>query len=209
MAVPLTKLTQKNSKFIWNEECEKCFETLKEKLSTTPILAQPTEGKNSTIYNDKSKQGLGCVLMQEGRRRWIELLKDYDLTISYHPGEANKVADSLSHKYTGKMFLEAMTANQCLCERIKLIQDPDPNFAKIKSQVKEGKNIEHKLDHSTILWMKDLLCVLDIETLYHEVMAEAHKSKFFIHPGSIKNVQGHEEGISVEWNEERPSRICL
>jgi hypothetical protein len=32
------------------------------------------------------------------QRRWIELIKDYDLEIHYHPGKANVVADALSHK---------------------------------------------------------------------------------------------------------------
>ena len=32
------------------------------------------------------------------QRRWMELLKDYDLTILYHPGKANVVADALSRK---------------------------------------------------------------------------------------------------------------
>ena len=32
------------------------------------------------------------------QRRWIELLKDYDITILYHPGKANVVADALSRK---------------------------------------------------------------------------------------------------------------
>ncbi|XP_073033805.1 uncharacterized protein [Primulina eburnea] len=67
IAIPLTKLTQKNSKFIWNEACEKSFETLKTKLSSTPVLILPEDGKNFTIYSDASKGGLGCVLMQEGQ----------------------------------------------------------------------------------------------------------------------------------------------
>jgi hypothetical protein len=32
------------------------------------------------------------------QRRWLELIKDYDLEIHYHPGKANLVADALSRK---------------------------------------------------------------------------------------------------------------
>jgi hypothetical protein len=32
------------------------------------------------------------------QRRWLELIKDYDLDIKYHPGKANVVVDALSHK---------------------------------------------------------------------------------------------------------------
>jgi hypothetical protein len=38
---------------------------LKEKLTTTPVLAIPEVGKDYTVYCDASKHGLGCVLMQE------------------------------------------------------------------------------------------------------------------------------------------------
>jgi hypothetical protein len=32
------------------------------------------------------------------QRRWLELIKDYELEVHYHPGKANVVADVLSHK---------------------------------------------------------------------------------------------------------------
>jgi hypothetical protein len=32
------------------------------------------------------------------QRRWLELIKDYDLSLQYHPGKANVVANALSHK---------------------------------------------------------------------------------------------------------------
>jgi hypothetical protein len=32
------------------------------------------------------------------QRRWLELIKDYDLEVHYHPSKANVVADALSRK---------------------------------------------------------------------------------------------------------------
>ena len=37
------------------------------------------------------------------QRRWVELIKDYECTIEYHPGKANVVADAFSIKYTGSI----------------------------------------------------------------------------------------------------------
>jgi hypothetical protein len=33
------------------------------------------------------------------QRRWLELIKDYDLTINYTPGKANVLADALGRKH--------------------------------------------------------------------------------------------------------------
>ncbi|KAJ6859428.1 hypothetical protein NC652_041650 [Populus alba x Populus x berolinensis] len=66
IAAPLTKLTQKNVKFQWSEECEKSFLELKERLITAPILTVPSGSGGFTVYCDASRIGLGCVLMQNG-----------------------------------------------------------------------------------------------------------------------------------------------
>ncbi|XP_075523967.1 uncharacterized protein LOC142556391 [Primulina tabacum] len=204
--VPLTKLTQKNSKFIWSEDCEKSFQTLKEKLSVhtnnypthdlklavvvfaLKIWRHYLYGAKCEIITDH--QSLKYLFTQKElnmrQRRWIELLKDYDLIISYHPGKANKVADALSRKGPGKVTLASLSAQPCLQETVKLNQDRDPVLTKLKDQVREGKSQDHQIDDKGILWMKGRLFVPDTDNLRQEIMAEAHKSKFSVHPGSTK-----------------------
>ncbi|WVZ49838.1 LOW QUALITY PROTEIN: hypothetical protein U9M48_001164 [Paspalum notatum var. saurae] len=58
-AKPMTSLTKK--------ECEEAFQTLKKLLTSAPVLAQPDVTKPFDVYCDASGNGLGCVLMQEGR----------------------------------------------------------------------------------------------------------------------------------------------
>ncbi|CAH9124286.1 unnamed protein product [Cuscuta epithymum] len=164
IAKPLTNLTKKTTKFIWDEECKKAFQELKQRLTTAPILTLPSGTEGFEVYTDACLKGLGCVLMQNGKvvayasrqlkthevnypthdlelaavifalklwrhylygvqckiytdhkslkyiftqkelnmrqRRWLELVKDYDLEIQYHEGKANVVADALSRKST-------------------------------------------------------------------------------------------------------------
>jgi hypothetical protein len=61
---PLTKLTRKEVRFLWSEECEASFRELKERLTSAPVLALPS-GTKFMVYSDVSKGGLGCVLMQQ------------------------------------------------------------------------------------------------------------------------------------------------
>jgi hypothetical protein len=67
IAKPMTKLLKKGAKFVWGQKCEDAFHTLRQHLTTTPVLAQPDSGKPFDVYCDASSTGLGCVLMQDNR----------------------------------------------------------------------------------------------------------------------------------------------
>ncbi|KAG7548022.1 Reverse transcriptase domain [Arabidopsis suecica] len=67
MAQPMTRLTSKDTKFQWSEECEKSFSELKSMLTSAPVLTLPEADEPYMVYTDASIMGLGCVLMQRGR----------------------------------------------------------------------------------------------------------------------------------------------
>jgi hypothetical protein len=52
------------------------------------------------------------------QRRWLELIKDYDLEIHYHPGKANVVADALSRKASCH-YLTVRTPDTTLCQEME------------------------------------------------------------------------------------------
>jgi hypothetical protein len=65
IAKPMTEMLKKGVKFVWDEKCENAFQTLKQHLTSAPVLAQPDNSKPYEVYCDGSSTGLGCVLMQE------------------------------------------------------------------------------------------------------------------------------------------------
>ncbi|CAN4115296.1 unnamed protein product [Withania somnifera] len=67
ISAPLTKLTHKETRFRWNDACERSFQELKNKLTSTPVLVLPEGTDGYAVYCDASGIGLGCVLMRHGR----------------------------------------------------------------------------------------------------------------------------------------------
>jgi hypothetical protein len=64
---PMTKLLEKNKAFQWTIECQASFVELKKCLTSAPVLVLSDLTKKFDKYCDPSRQGLGCVLMQEGQ----------------------------------------------------------------------------------------------------------------------------------------------
>ncbi|KAA3483477.1 DNA/RNA polymerases superfamily protein [Gossypium australe] len=264
IATPLTRLLQKDVKFEWTEKCQKSFEQLKALLTEAPVLTQPESGKEFTIFSDASLNGLGCVLMQEGKviayasrqlkphernypthdlelaaivfalkiwrhhlfgekchvysdhkslkylmtqkdlnlrqRRWLELLKDYELVIDYHPGKAIVVADALSQK--SLFALRALNARVATSEDGSIIaelqarpmfiqqicdaQKVDEKLAVIRIQCENATESDFQIDANNCLNYKSRLCVPMNSDLIQMILNEAHNGRMSIHPGSTK-----------------------
>ena len=63
----MTELLKKEKKFAWTEECEARFQELKQRLVTAIVPCLSDVQKDFQVYCDASRQGLGRVLMQNGR----------------------------------------------------------------------------------------------------------------------------------------------
>ncbi|GJS28672.1 putative reverse transcriptase domain-containing protein [Tanacetum coccineum] len=143
-------------------------------------------GTKSVIYTDhKSLQHIFSqkeLNMQQCH--WIELFSDYDCEIRYHPGNANVVADALSRKERVKpkrVRAMNMTLQSSIKDRI-LAAQKEASDESVVLQRGLDEMIEHRSDGA--LYYLDRIWVPfkgDVRTL---IMDEAHKSKYFIHPGA-------------------------
>ena len=135
------------------------------------------------------------------QRRWLELIKDYNLEVHYHPVKANVVVDALSRKYHGNSLLEDgfnllhptvlhnITVSCSLESKIIELQKTDVGIFHIKRKMKEEESGHILLDENGVLWFKDRLVVPKDRELRNQILEEAHSSKLSIHPGSSKMYQ--------------------
>nr|GEY36479.1 putative reverse transcriptase domain-containing protein [Tanacetum cinerariifolium] len=149
--------------------------------------------KCAVFTNHKSLQHiLDQKELNMRQRRWLELLRDYDCTIRYHPRKTNVVADALGRKERSKpLRVRALVMNIGL-NRSKQILSAQTKVKKEENFINEDlhgviNKLEPRADGTLCLnnqsWIS---CFGDLRDL---IMHESHKSKYSIHPGSDKMYQ--------------------
>jgi hypothetical protein len=141
------------------------------------------------------------------QQRWLELIKDYELEVNYHPGKENIVADVLSRKahcnylpvvpLTGgesnirvlpDLLLYNNTLTPILRDEIVVAQKNDEGMHHIKRRMQEG-DLQFTCFHEDAkgtLWFKERLVAPKKEALKKKILDEAHTSRYSIHMGSTK-----------------------
>ncbi|GKB31052.1 putative reverse transcriptase domain-containing protein, partial [Tanacetum coccineum] len=194
----LTVLTQKNKKYVWGDEQEVKFQTLKDKLCNAPILALPDGPEDFVVYCDVSCHGLGCVLMQRGKviAYGCRQLKIHEKNYTTHDLELGAVKELIMRQRRWiKLFSDYDCEIRCHLgkqnvvadalsrkERIKPMRVRAMNMT-IQSSIKD-EQMERRSDE--VLYYMDRIWVPltgDVRTL---IMDEAHKSRYSVHPGDDK-----------------------
>ncbi|XP_028098105.1 uncharacterized protein LOC114297828 [Camellia sinensis] len=166
------------------------------------------------------------------QRRWLELLEDYDLTINYHPGKANAMADALSRKTSSNLAtlitdqkniledlqrlnieirwhnhgvqLANLRVQPTLIDRIKDAQGRDPQFQKLKAEMEIGLQMEFCMHKDRTLRFGERLFVPNDLELKREILREAHSSGY-----TVKVEHQRPAAFKVGFSLERFSKLYI
>ena len=130
------------------------------------------------------------------QRRWLELFKDYDCIIDYHPGKANVVADALSRKMMSALSFKdydwRLAPDGALLAQLRIIPDlkqmivnaqkDDAKLQEIVQLVSTGDKTDYAIDESGGLMYNSRLCVPNVMDFRKKTLYESHNIVFTMHP---------------------------
>ncbi|KAL4017120.1 hypothetical protein IC575_024794 [Cucumis melo] len=159
IASPLTQFTRKGTPFVWSPACESSFQELKQKLVSTPVPTVLDGSGSFVIYNDASKKGLGCVLMQQGK------------VVAY----ASRQSKSHEQNYPTHDLELAVVVFTLKIWRHYLYE--------------VGQGEDFSVSSNDGLTFDGRLCVPEDGAVKTELLTEAYSSPFTMHPESTKMYQ--------------------
>ncbi|GKA22969.1 putative reverse transcriptase domain-containing protein [Tanacetum coccineum] len=148
-------------------------------------------GTKSVIYTDhKSLQHIfDQKELNMCQQRWIELFSDFDSEIRYHPGKANVVADALSRKERVKprrVRAMDMTIQSGVKRMILAAQSEALKEENVPEERLHGLDQQMKRKEDESLYFMDRIWVPLVGGVRTIIMDEAHKTRYFVHPGADK-----------------------
>ncbi|KAJ8769788.1 hypothetical protein K2173_007648 [Erythroxylum novogranatense] len=138
ISTPLTKLLRKNVAFRWTDECQRSFEELRHRLTTTPVLALPSGSGGFEVFSDASQQGLGrkanVVANALSRRSHISAAQ---IQIERLPSLIQlRVLNVQMDLAQDGALIATLRLRPMLHDRIKRVQDQDPMLVRLMDRVK-------------------------------------------------------------------------
>ena len=122
---PLSQLCKREAKFRWDENCQRAFDILKEKLTSAPILAYPDYTLPFILDTDASQVGTGAVLSQKQK-------------------EGEKVVAYYSKMFSPEEMNYCVTRKELLAI-VKAVNHFRPQLY--------GRKFEIRTDHASLLWL--------------------------------------------------------